>query len=137
MFRPYVVNERQQYCTRACYFAAPKERSGEKNPNWKGGISKNHMRYKLRFHAKNPEKVAAHMEVYKAKRRGDLIPQPCETCGTDHRVAAHHEDYSKPLEVRWLCQPCHNREHSGPRAHFRVTPSKGGGFMWRGRWRQS
>lgn len=106
-----------------------KDQRGANNPNWKGGIAKNHMRYKLRFAEKNPEKVAAHMEVYKAKRSGRLVPEPCETCGSDESHA-HHEDYSKPLEVRWLCQPCHNREHS----RFTIRPV--GRFFWRGKWRE-
>ena len=45
-----------------------------------------------------------------ALRSGRLIPQPCEKCGAA-KVEMHHEDYLKPLEVRWLCLPCHRREH--------------------------
>lgn len=51
------------------------------------------------------------------KKRGKLVPQPCETCGfTD--VQMHHDDYSKPLEVRWLCRECHLAHHQNVR---RVT----------------
>ena len=46
--------------------------------------------------------------VYRAKKRGDLVSQPCEACG-DEIAEAHHEDYAKPLEVRWLCYR-HHRE---------------------------
>lgn len=28
-----------------------------------------------------------------------------------HKVQAHHDDYSKPLEVRWLCVPHHALHH--------------------------
>jgi ribosomal protein S27AE len=40
---------------------------------------------------------------------GRLIRQPCDVCG-DILVEAHHDDYLKPLEVRWLCGH-HHREH--------------------------
>lgn len=49
----------------------------------------------------------AQLAARNAVSRGTLIKAPCEVCGTD-RVHAHHDDYSKPLEVRWLC-PLHHR----------------------------
>lgn len=45
------------------------------------------------------------------QKRGKLIPQPCEVCRTTEEVEKHHEDYSKPLVVRWLCRSCHLAEH--------------------------
>jgi ribosomal protein S27AE len=39
---------------------------------------------------------------------GRLIRQPCEVCG-EKKVEAHHDDYDKPLDVRWLC-PAHHAE---------------------------
>lgn len=43
----------------------------------------------------------------------DLIkPQPCEQCGTEERVEMHHKNYDKPLEISWLCRPCHMNLHS-------------------------
>lgn len=39
-----------------------------------------------------------------------LDPEPCEGCGAGEAVR-HHDDYSKPLEVRWLCRTCHGIEH--------------------------
>jgi hypothetical protein len=43
-------------------------------------------------------------------RRGIVIKQPC--CKCDNPIAeAHHEDYSKPLDVMWLCRSCHLSYH--------------------------
>lgn len=56
------------------------------------------------------EKIAANYRVFSAIRAGELKRMPCEACGSQ-RVQAHHDDYEKPLEVRWLCPSCHKRHH--------------------------
>ena len=53
-----------------------------------------------------PERVKAH----KAANRAGLLQQPCEVCGAVP-AEMHHNDYSKPLEVRWLCNRHHQRLH--------------------------
>lgn len=53
----------------------------------------------------------AHNAVSNAIRDGKLAPQPCERCGDAIGVQAHHEDYTKPLDVNWLCPPCHGLRH--------------------------
>jgi len=65
-----------------------------------------------KWRKQNPEKVKAHWQVEEMKRRGELTPQPCEKCGSTVRIHAHHDDYSKPAEVRWLCSKCHRRLHA-------------------------
>jgi len=65
--------------------------------------------YKRSWIERNPEKRAAHIVVGNAVRDGKLVKQPCEKCGAADRVHAHHDDYSKPLDVRWLC-PLHHGE---------------------------
>ncbi len=57
-----------------------------------------------------PELPAAHQKVFKAKRAGKLMRQPCEVCGAK-RTIAHHSDYFKPLKVTWLCHSCHKKVH--------------------------
>lgn len=52
----------------------------------------------------------AHSAVAKAVKNGDLVRQPCETCSNPKSVG-HHDDYDKPLDVRWLCQACHTQHH--------------------------
>ena len=43
-------------------------------------------------------------------RRGKLQREPCEKCGSESSQM-HHDDYSKPLIVRWLCRWCHLALH--------------------------
>lgn len=56
------------------------------------------------------QKFDARQQTKDAIRRGELIPQPCETCGVS-KVDAHHDDYTKPLAVRWLCRKHHSEHH--------------------------
>lgn len=62
----------------------------------------------LKSAAKYPEKTLARRIVGNAIRDGKLLRQPCEKCGK--KAQAHHDDYSRPLAVRWLC-PSHHAEH--------------------------
>lgn len=59
----------------------------------------------------HPEKVKAYDAVHRAVKSGVLIKGPCEICGSK-KVQAHHEDYSKPLDVIWLCSLHHHWIHS-------------------------
>lgn len=43
-------------------------------------------------------------------QRGKIQRKPCEQCG-EIKVEAHHDDYNKPYEVRWLCRRCHIAHH--------------------------
>jgi len=60
------------------------------------------MRNRLKRHAHNLVAYAVH--------RGTLLQQSCEVCG-EVAAQAHHDDYSKPLDVRWLCCKCHAAVH--------------------------
>lgn len=70
----------------------------------------------------NRAKRAAHIKVGNAVRDGKLTkPEACERCqSTALRLHGHHEDYSKPLEVMWLCEPCHGKRHREINAERRM-----------------
>lgn len=59
---------------------------------------------------KNHTKTAAHSLVRRAVNDGRLVKQPCNVCGNTN-VEAHHDDYSQPLSVRWLCKKHHEQQH--------------------------
>lgn len=55
-------------------------------------------------------KTWARRQVGWAIGRGLLIREACSGCGAVE-TQAHHEDYTRPLVVRWLCAVCHTAEH--------------------------
>ncbi len=58
------------------------------------------------------EKLKARIAVNHAIRDGKLTrPSVCESCFNERFTEAHHEDYSKPLNVEWLCKECHTNLH--------------------------
>lgn len=70
------------------------------------------MIYMRRSRELSPDKYHARNAVSSAVRDGRLTPLPCEGCGSG-RVQAHHDDYAKPLAVRWLCFRCHREGEHG------------------------
>ena len=62
-----------------------------------------------RAYYRYPEKEKARVAVRKAIANGILTPQPCAVCGEVKGVESHHDDYNKPLEVKWLCS-LHHKE---------------------------
>lgn len=68
--------------------------------------------YYKNYREKYPNKYKAHNIVNNAIRDGKLFKEPCEICGTEDSVHAHHDDYLKPLNVRWLCAAHHKQWHN-------------------------
>jgi hypothetical protein len=71
----------------------------------------------------DPVKRAARIALGNAVRDG-LVKKPpeCEVCAVcDDSLHGHHEDYSKPLEVIWVCTACHAFIHAYWRAAERMA----------------
>ena len=65
-----------------------------------------------RFRKKYPEKHKAQWTVRNNVLSGNLVkPKECSRCNLKKEIYAHHEDYSKPLDIVWLCRDCHLQEH--------------------------
>ncbi len=73
--------------------------------------------------ADEARKDAARFAVYSAIKGRTLVkPKACSFCGKEGEVVAHHEDYSKPLQILWLCTECHGLRHRAIGAHVSLAP---------------
>lgn len=68
--------------------------------------------YFSQYREKYPNKYKAHRMVSNAIRYKKLFKEPCEICGCYDNIHAHHDDYLKPLNVRWLCSAHHSQWHA-------------------------
>jgi len=66
--------------------------------------------YKQKQSILNPLKIKARRINQYAVRTGKLTRLPCEVCG-EIKSEAHHGDYTKPLEVIWVCKKHHGEIH--------------------------
>jgi hypothetical protein len=103
---------------KSCMTDYDKKRSGDKNRVAKRkeyslsivGIAAG-KKAKEKYIEKNPTKRKAHILVGNAIRDKKLFKEPCEVCFTEENICAHHDDYAKPLNVRWLCALHHSQWH--------------------------
>lgn len=114
---------RARFCSTSCASRATARRvfapfwEGEQNGNFKNWASRNKRAYVNRYRAMFPLKAAANDAVSAAVRAGRLVrPAACESCGmaSVEPLHGHHDDYTQPLSVRWLCRPCHRAVHIRP-----------------------
>lgn len=74
-------------------------------------------KYRAQIVARGKRWRDAHRTEYQAQKKlqravksGKVVKQQCEVCGAD--AEGHHDDYSKPLDVRWLCRKHHKALHA-------------------------
>lgn len=68
--------------------------------------------YGKQFKTLFPLRYKAHNLLSNAVRGSRVIkPILCETCRKEKPLEGHHDDYNKPLDVRWLCKSCHRCLH--------------------------
>ena len=65
-----------------------------------------------KYRLTRPEAAAATSAVNNGIRAGIIFkPGECSRCGETRRIEGHHFDYSRPMDVVWLCEPCHKQLH--------------------------
>ena len=71
---------------------------------------KYHLDYQKKYKEKYRERIKATNIIKVLIEQKKITPQKCEVCG-DKKADAHHPDYSKPLEIVWLCRSHHRKTH--------------------------
>jgi hypothetical protein len=65
-----------------------------------------------RYEERHRDKHLARRAIDNAVQNGRIIkPDRCSECGAKCLPHGHHDDYTKPLDVRWLCARCHVEVH--------------------------
>lgn len=68
--------------------------------------------FRKRWLEKNQDRRAAQVILGHAVRDGRIEkPNKCGLCGNKGMIHGHHSDYTKPLDVLWLCVSCHAKKH--------------------------
>ena len=97
-----------------------KEQIRKKRSIWKKANRERLKKKNDEYREKNREKFYARYKIMYAVRCKKIIPPAeCQRCHGKCKTQAHHPDYSKPMEVIWLCAPCHGTFHPR-RAHCSV-----------------
>ncbi len=98
--KSHYEKSQRHFCCRKCYSSYRKEIMPPEEQNAYGtghNIEERHKRKKARV-------------MFNHYLRDNHIErQPCEICGA--KAEAHHDNYDKPLDVRWLCFKHHRQWH--------------------------
>lgn len=102
---------------------ATRRRYNKTNRMWRRQNTEKVLAKNRRYEKKNNLQRFAHLSVRAAILCGILVrPKKCSDCGKRCHPHAHHPDYSKPLDVLWLCHACHVEAHGGSFRNSQIMP---------------
>jgi hypothetical protein len=105
------LRNRCRVCTRA-EMAAWRAAHPDAQRQWLAANRQRQVEYDREQTARSPEKRRARRKLQWAVEVGTVVkPTTCSSCGGEGRIEAHHDDYTKPYDVLWLCVGCHRRMH--------------------------
>lgn len=88
-----------------------------KNAEDRRAYHREYMRKRYQADAAHRLKQQVRASIGHAIRDKRMTRSSCEQCGSGLQVEAHHSDYTKPLEIIWLCRKCHEAVHGGAGCH--------------------
>jgi rubredoxin len=85
----------------------------ENKRRWRMGNRESVRESSRRWREKNIDKALVQQVLNAAVKKGTVIrPKKCSGCNGTCKPQGHHDDYSNPLDVRWLCPRCHRAHHN-------------------------
>lgn len=108
----YSDNKEKQYAANRKWVKENRERVRKNSRAWYASHPEHYAEYVKKQRRDNPQMALAYATVENAIRSGKIMrPELCGSCKNPGLIQAHHKDYSKPLDVEWLCVKCHNAVH--------------------------
>lgn len=94
------------------------ERNNKKHLEWSKNNRERLNEWQRDWYQKNKEKRRAHVILNRAVNSGKIQrPNNCSQCNKECKPDGHHEDYSRPLSIVWLCRACHSRKSPRTKLH--------------------
>ncbi len=87
------------------------EKRKEYRIRYKGRYKGRYNEYQREYYLKNRERLLKLGRINYLAHQNIPLSLKCDNCGSTENLDRHHQDYSKPLEVRTLCRSCHKKEH--------------------------
>lgn len=107
---PYKYQETRAKYNRSEKGKAVAKKSAEKFLSTERGRNLTKQAHK-KYAENNRNKIRTHWRIKQRIKSGAMVRGVCEKCGDSDDVHAHHDDYNKPLDVRWLCRKHHSEFH--------------------------
>jgi len=123
-FEPGKFHVNQKFCSGECrrkrYYQNHKEWIKEMARKWAKRNKERRNELAKKSYEKNKDKILEYEKTNERKKKSDIrrkaryhikIPkgQLCQICNEELAIEKHHENYSKPLEVMFVCRECHNK----------------------------
>ena len=106
----YFIESRKNKRSVYCIWCERKKTNERRKLGLIKNVHKNHAAHVKKYSKKYPEKAKSKEKLKYAINSGIIKRQQCEICGGTNSHG-HHEDYSKPLDVVWLCSKHHSWIH--------------------------
>ncbi len=114
-YKVILSDKSRKYCSSKCFqdsrLTLEQKREQKRLADLKWNKTDKHKKACIEWLKRHPERNKIAQQTAWAYKTGKIKWQPCEICKTKIDLQKHHPDYTKPLEIKWLCRKCHTELH--------------------------